>query len=268
METEREKIWKMTEEIVKLFCGFLRQELIDLSEIPVNEILEISSTCYRINSDVYPFLRTDTEFTSMEEAYNEINCFLFKVCHYFQLSSDDIHLLPTLFSVLSMVFLFFSFPSPFMQQFSSHLSSSLLWSYYIDFWVSLPELNKKQKDNITNDTIENISEERLTYYLPSHKKQYPMIISSVSSSKDKDFSFAHNNIKNLYNSEELHGTNINNINGSSKMLFLMTLIQSSMFYLRLLSSQLNKKTPINKIYTNKENLTLISNTEGKEKQWE
>lgn len=120
----------MIQLVIRTFLTHFRKELSSLSHIPLPEVLDYSS-CFRINHDIYPFLDTEIEYDTMEEAHNDINSFLSQVATRLSIPQEDICLLPIIFAVLTFLFLMFSFAEqPIRKD---------IWSSYIKCFSSYQE---------------------------------------------------------------------------------------------------------------------------------
>ena len=113
------------EMILHLFLSHFKSELTELSSTPLPEVLEFSPSCYHINSDIYPFLDTDFDYPDMDTAYLAINNFLENVANFLAIDSQDLELLPTIFAILTYLFILQSFPR-----------NKKLWNSYMTCWRS------------------------------------------------------------------------------------------------------------------------------------
>lgn len=113
------------EMILNLFLSHFKPELTELSSTPLPEVLEFSPSCYHINSDIYPFLDTDFDYPDMDAAYSAINQFLENVAKFLAIDSQDLELLPTIFAILTYLFILQSFPR-----------NKKLWHSYLTCWTS------------------------------------------------------------------------------------------------------------------------------------
>ena len=98
----------MIQLVIRTFLTHFRKELSALSHIPLPEVLDFSSS-FRVNHDIYPFLNTEIEYETMEEAHQDINSFLCRVSEQLGLGKEEICLLPIIFAILTFLFLMMSF---------------------------------------------------------------------------------------------------------------------------------------------------------------